>query len=209
MGHAEAYKDEGTPEEQTRRTFMVQMVIAMGGVIGLGIAIPVVTSLLPAADALAANWSPLTPDELADLQKATAKPIKVSFKVKNTDAYLPEAQTDQFVWAIKTDQDALKAKRPELFAGADKLPYPAVTMGFVLFSPICPHLGCRYAWNDAADKFLCPCHGSQFTNLGVHVAGPAQRGLDPLPMRDTTGKAEVTWIVYAPNTPHHVILSYT
>jgi Rieske Fe-S protein len=209
MAHAEAYKDEGTPEEQSRRTFMVQMVVAMGGVIGLGIAIPVVTSLLPTADALAANWSPLSPQELAALQKATDKPIKVSFQVKNTDAYLPEAETDQFVWAIKTDQDALKAKRPELFTGADKLPYPAITMGFVLFSPICPHLGCRYAWNDAANKFLCPCHGSQFTNLGEHVAGPAQRGLDPLPLRDTAGKAEVTWIVYAPNTPHHVILSYT
>ncbi len=36
MAHAEAYKDPGTPEEQTRRTFMANAVIAMGGVIGLG-----------------------------------------------------------------------------------------------------------------------------------------------------------------------------
>ena len=53
--------------------------------------------------------------------------------------------------------------RPELFSGSDKLPYPVVNMGFVVFSPICPHLGCKYAWNDAQNKFLCPCHGSVYS----------------------------------------------
>lgn len=208
MAHAEAYKDDGTPAEQSRRTFMVNMVLALGGVIGLGITIPVLYSLAPLPDSGTAGGSPLTPDELATLQKATDKPIKVTFKVKGKDAYLPEAQNEEFVWAIKTDQAALKAKRPELFAGEDKLTYPAITIGFVLFSPICPHLGCKYSWNDGASKFICPCHGSQFTNLGEHVAGPALRGLDPLPLKSSSGTAEVTWIVYAPNTPHHIILSY-
>ena len=31
MAHAEAYKDPGTPEEQSRRTFMANAVIALGG----------------------------------------------------------------------------------------------------------------------------------------------------------------------------------
>ncbi len=209
MGHAEAYKDEGTPAEQTRRTFMVQATIALGGVIGLGIAIPVVTSLIPSADALGANWSPLTADELADLKKATEKPIKVSFAVKSKDGYLPEASTDEFVWAVKTDEATMRAKRPDLFEGADKVPYPVVNMGFVVFSPICPHLGCRYAWSDQLNKFACPCHGSQYTNLGVHTAGPAQRGLDPLPLRDQSGTAEITWIQYEQNVPDHIVLSYS
>lgn len=209
MGHAEAYKDEGTPEEQSRRTFMVNAVIAMGGVIGLGLAIPLVTSLVPAADALSANWSPLTDAEFKALQKATDKPVKVTFAVKIKDGYLPEAANEQFVWAIKVDEATIKAKRPELFGGVEKVPYPVVNMGFVLFSPICPHLGCRYSWNDEKSKFLCPCHGSQFTNVGEHVAGPAQRGLDPLPLREQSGKAEVTWIVYQNNLPNHIVLSYT
>jgi menaquinol-cytochrome c reductase iron-sulfur subunit len=209
MGHAEAYKDEGTPAEQTRRTFMVQATIALGGVIGLGIAIPVVTSLIPSPDALASNWSPLTADELAALKKATEKPIKVSFAVKTKDGYLPEASADEFVWAIKTDDATMKAKRPELYEGLDKLTYPVVNMGFVVFSPICPHLGCRYAWSDALNKFACPCHGSQYTNLGVHTAGPAQRGLDPLPLRDQSGAAEITWIQYTQNVPNHIVLSYS
>src|SRR5450755_4617379 len=101
MGHAEAYKDEGTPAEQSRRKFMVQATTVLGGVIGLAIAIPAVTSLIPSADALASVWSPLTPDELAQLKKATEKPVKVTFAVKSKDGYLPEASTDEFVWAIK------------------------------------------------------------------------------------------------------------
>ena len=31
MAHAEAYKDPGTPEEQTRRVFMANAVVALGG----------------------------------------------------------------------------------------------------------------------------------------------------------------------------------
>ncbi len=188
---------------------MVQATIALGGVIGLAIAIPCVTSLIPAPDALASNWSPLTPDELAQLKKATEKPIKVSFSVKDKDGYLPESSTDEFVWAIKADEATMKTKRPELFEGAAKLPYPVVSMGFVIFSPICPHLGCRYAWSDALNKFACPCHGSQYTNYGEHTAGPAQRGLDPLPLRDQSGAAQITWIQYEQNVPDHVVLSYS
>ena len=60
-------------------------------------------------------------------------------------------------------------------------------MGFVIFSPICPHLGCYYNWSDAQNRFMCPCHGSQYTFDGTHVAGPAPRGLDPLPLREQSG----------------------
>ena len=79
-------------------------------------------------------------------------------------------------------------------------------MGFTIFSPICPHLGCRFSWVDAQNKFICPCHGSEFTGIGTHVAGPAPRGLDPLPLRESNGKAELTWIEYKQNTPDHIVL---
>jgi Rieske Fe-S protein len=206
MGHAEAYKDPGTPAEQSRRTFMVNTVIALGGVISLGLAVPLITSLVPAADATSDVWSPLTADEWAALQKATDKPIKVTFNLHEVDGYLPPADEEQFVWAVKSTEANFEAKRPELFSGADKLPYAVGTLGFVIFSPICPHLGCRYSWVDAQNRFICPCHGSEFTNDGAHIAGPAPRGLDPLPLRESAGKAELTWIEYKQNTPDHVVL---
>ena len=206
MSHAESYKDPGTPEEQSRRVFMVNAVIALGGVIGLGLAVPIVGSLIPGTDATTSEWSPLTPDEYAKLKKATDAPIKVTFNIHRVDGYLPPADEEQFVWAIKGSEADFKAKRPELFEGSGKVPYPVVNLGFALFSPICPHLGCRYSWVGDQKKFICPCHGSQFTEIGEHVAGPAPRGLDPLPLRDHNGKAEVTWIEYKQNTPDHIVL---
>jgi menaquinol-cytochrome c reductase iron-sulfur subunit len=206
MAHAEAYKDPGTPADQTRRTFMVNTVIALGGVITLGLAVPLITSLVPATDATNNEWTPLPPDQWAALQKATDKPIKVTFNLHEVDGYLPPADEEEFVWAVKSTEANFEAKRPELFAGADKIPYTVGTLGFVIFSPICPHLGCRYSWVDAQTRFICPCHGSEFTNDGAHIAGPAPRGLDPLPLRDTAGKAELTWIEYKQNTPDHIVL---
>ena len=208
MAHAEAYKDPGTPAEQTRRTFMVNTVIALGGVISLGLAVPLITSLVPAADATNDVWSPLAPDQWAALQKATDKPIKVSFNLHEVDGYLPPADEEQFVWAIKSTEADFQAKRPELFAGADKIPYAVGTLGFVIFSPICPHLGCRPVWNDSATRFQCPCHGSQFAFSGEHVAGPAPRGMDPLPLREQSGLAQIMWIRYESGVPNRVIISY-
>jgi cytochrome b6-f complex iron-sulfur subunit len=27
---------------------------------------------------------------------------------------------------------------------------------------VCTHPGCLYSWVETEDKFICPCHGSQF-----------------------------------------------
>lgn len=38
---------------------------------------------------------------------------------------------------------------------------------------VCTHLGCVVPWNAAENKFICPCHGSQYNNQGKVVRGPA------------------------------------
>lgn len=43
---------------------------------------------------------------------------------------------------------------------------------------VCTHLGCLYNWQDQEFKFICPCHGSQFTYEGEYIQGPAPRSLD-------------------------------
>ncbi len=42
---------------------------------------------------------------------------------------------------------------------------------------ICTHLGCVVPWNVAENKFMCPCHGSQYDNTGKVVRGPAPKSL--------------------------------
>lgn len=42
---------------------------------------------------------------------------------------------------------------------------------------ICTHLGCVVPWNEAANKFICPCHGSQYDQTGRVVRGPAPLSL--------------------------------
>lgn len=43
---------------------------------------------------------------------------------------------------------------------------------------VCTHLGCLYNWQGQENKFICPCHGSQFTYEGKYILGPAPRSLD-------------------------------
>lgn len=202
-------QDPETPEEISRRTFMVGAVNVLGGIIGLGLAIPIVGSLLPLGGTGKGEWAPLSADEWKALQDATNKPVKLNFVLKGKDAYLPEQANAEYVWGIKTDPAKFKASRPDLFGpGAATVPYEAINMGFVIFSPICPHLGCRFAWNDVQTKFLCPCHGSTFTFEGEHLAGPADRGLDPLPLQEKSGIAEITWIRYKSTVPDRIVISY-
>lgn len=206
-----AYDDPGTHEEVTRRTFMANFTIALSGVIGLGLAIPIIGSVLPHGGAGGGSWAALDEQEWKELQKSTDKPVKLSFTLKTKDAYLPEEATQQFVWGIKADEAKMRKARPDLFTpdGKPVLPYPVVNLGFTIFSPICPHLGCRYNYQEDTNKFLCPCHGSEYTREGAHIAGPAPRGLDPLPLRERSGAAEVTWIRYQDSTTAHIVVSYT
>jgi len=42
---------------------------------------------------------------------------------------------------------------------------------------VCTHLGCVVPWNANENKFMCPCHGSQYNSEGKVVRGPAPLSL--------------------------------
>ncbi|WP_247215872.1 cytochrome b6-f complex iron-sulfur subunit [Synechococcus sp. C9] len=42
---------------------------------------------------------------------------------------------------------------------------------------VCTHLGCVVPWNASENKFICPCHGSQYDKTGKVVRGPAPLSL--------------------------------
>ena len=207
-----AYDDPGTAEEISRRTFMANATLAVGAIVGVGLAFPIIGSLIPESAGSKGRWSPLTVDEFKSLDTATSTPVKLEFQLKSKDSYLPEQSAGEYVWGIKTNKQSFLKARTDLPASGT-LPYSdgsydVVTMNFVILSPICPHLGCRPVWNGSATRFQCPCHGSQFEFTGEHVAGPAPRGMDPLPLRPQDGAAEIMWIRYQSGVPDRVIISY-
>ncbi len=214
---AQSYQNPGTPEEQSRRQFLANATLAIGGVIGLVLTVPLVVSLIPESlvkpDKAGGIWAPISEADFKGLQAATSTPIKITFTFQYADGYIPPSDDTQFVWGIRLSPEQeqnFKTLRPDLFdKPSDEVHYPAVNMGFVIFSSICPHLGCRFNWNGDAKRFICPCHGSQFNEVGDHLAGPAPRGLDPLPFREKDGKAEVTWIQYKSGEPDRVIVAYS
>jgi menaquinol-cytochrome c reductase iron-sulfur subunit len=108
---------------------------------------------------------------------APLTPTNLTFQDVTQDAYISETLTRN-VWAVK---------------------HPAGDV--VVFSPICPHLGCQYTWDAAAKHFVCPCHTSIFTIDGALVSGPSPRGLDTLPSHVENGTLLVKWEQFKLATP--------
>ena len=53
---------------------------------------------------------------------------------------------------------------------------------------VCTHLGCVVPWNPTENKFMCPCHGSQYNNEGKVIRGPAPKSLAMAAVENIDGK---------------------
>ena len=97
--------------------------------------------------------------------------------------YAPAART----WITAYPADALPAaagvRRRSILAGMEQ--------GLVALYQKCPHLGCRVPQCITSQWFECPCHGSQYNQVGEKKAGPAPRGMDRFPLT-VAGNGDVT-----------------
>ncbi len=59
--------------------------------------------------------------------------------------------------------------------------------GIVVLYQKCPHLGCRVPQCVSSQWFECPCHGSQYNQVGEKKGGPAPRGMDHFAMEVAGG----------------------
>ncbi len=62
---------------------------------------------------------------------------------------------------------------------------------FIAISTRCAHLGCPVRWVDAAERFICPCHGGVYDLLGRRVGGPPVRPLDRFYTRVREGFVQI------------------
>ena len=93
--------------------------------------------------------------------------------------YKPEARA----WLVRFPGAALQKARsvygpPEL-AGMEE--------GLLALYQKCPHLGCRVPECGTSQWFECPCHGSQYNQVGEKKGGPAPRGMDRFAMEISGG----------------------
>jgi len=150
----------------TRRTFFRWVTTAAAGLIGLGLALPLIGYVIsPALKRREQPWVEVgTADELP-----VGVPKQLEYVQTIQDGWM-ESRTQKAVWAVRQ---------------ADG--------GVTVFSPICTHLGCGYRWEEADRKFKCPCHGSVYGADGKVLAGPAPRQLDVLPSKIENGKLLVIY----------------
>ena len=62
---------------------------------------------------------------------------------------------------------------------------------FVAISTRCMHLGCPVRYTEAAQRFICPCHGGVYDFTGSVEGGPPVRPLDRFYTRVRSGRVQV------------------
>ena len=97
--------------------------------------------------------------------------IKESARANFGFFYAPSARTWLTEYPAEGLPDAEAIYDPPIFAGMRDY-------GLVALYQKCPHLGCRVPKCDTSRWFECPCHGSQYNQVGEKKGGPAPRGMD-------------------------------
>jgi cytochrome b6-f complex iron-sulfur subunit len=91
---------------------------------------------------------------------ALGNPVRLSAYV----AEHPNAGDRSLVQGLKGDPTYLVVESAEAIAAYG-------------INAVCTHLGCVVPWNASENKFICPCHGSQYDSAGKVVRGPAPLSL--------------------------------
>jgi menaquinol-cytochrome c reductase iron-sulfur subunit len=59
---------------------------------------------------------------------------------------------------------------------------------FTVFAINCAHLGCPVRWFSESQLFMCPCHGGVYYADGSRASGPPERGLFTYELKVENGK---------------------
>ena len=149
-------------ERVTRRTFMMNVGIALNAIVAIAIATPVVAYLM----------GPVTRRKeyrqwisLGDVTEFPAGETKlVTYRNPYRDSW--DGATDNVPAYVRC-------------TGPGQL---------VVFAINCAHLGCPVRWFSESQLFMCPCHGGVYYADGSRASGPPERGLFTYEMKVENGK---------------------
>lgn len=164
---------------ENRRSFLKSATLALGGAVGVVLAVPLVRYFLFPVGRKVVSSSVEPVDVLAEA------------------ALVPGAPPVQVPIVAASQRDA--------WGSRDKVGVGSVWLSkdeggkVTAFSGVCPHLGCAIGYDDSSGVFVCPCHKSAFSRDGAKKAGPSKRGLDPLPVEVEGGRVRVTFLRFRPD----------
>jgi menaquinol-cytochrome c reductase iron-sulfur subunit len=161
----------------TRRRFLKLFTGVLGSLVAVVVAIPLVGTLVGTIyRTKKLQWA-----KAADVGSLPLEqPVKLSWVDEKDDEFIRE-RVERDVWAVKHSPTEV-----------------------TVFSPICPHLGCRYNWHPEKHEFICPCHGSVYSITGKVLGGPAPRPLDTLPCKLEKGDLYVEWERFEVGIPEKI-----
>lgn len=139
-------------EQLSRRNFMAIATAAIGGLIGVVLAIPAVAYIVGPAlrRATSENWIRLGPTSKVELGNPTLFKTTV------------ESQTG---WIVSEEEVSIYVLTED-------------GRNYIALSNICTHLGCRVRWITDQGQYFCPCHNAAFDKTGLVVSGPPPSPLD-------------------------------
>jgi Rieske Fe-S protein len=162
-------------DETNRRSFLQLAIFGIGGAFSALLGVPIVAYVLDPRHRKGGNsdFKLVEGIRLDELERG--KPAQGVVRDTRTDAWnLYPNDVVGRVWVVKVGE------RPAaLNSQAQKDAF------LLVFTTICPHLGCSVNLNGAGTGFQCPCHGAAFDHHGskLEVEGhsnPANRPMDML-----------------------------
>jgi menaquinol-cytochrome c reductase iron-sulfur subunit len=157
-------------ETVTRRGLMTGGAMAVGGVASAAF-------LLPALGfALGPNFSETEPHRWQDVGP-TADFNKTTYVQKIIDLVANVGDSGKTTVYVRRYSKAIDGKTTDQ-------PYVAI-------SNRCMHLGCPVRYVQAAERFICPCHGGVYGPLGQVAGGPPVRPLDRFYTRVVNDRVQV------------------
>jgi Rieske Fe-S protein len=105
------------------------------------------------------------------------------------DSYVPRVITTvPGIGEIGKTTIYVRARNPQIDAPPNP---PGYDEQFIAVSTRCMHLGCPVRYVEAAQRFICPCHGGVYDFRGKVEGGPPVRPLDRFYTRVRNGQVEV------------------
>ncbi|MCP4435368.1 MAG: Rieske 2Fe-2S domain-containing protein [Actinomycetia bacterium] len=151
--------------DESRRGFLNRSIVALMG-ISIGV--------FAAGAFTAFLWPTGSSGFGSKIKVGKISDIKSEIEANNGFLYQPEGR----MWITEYPAAALP-KAEQVYSPAE---LTGMEVGLIAIYQKCPHLGCRVPSCTSSQWFECPCHGSQYNQVGEKKGGPAPRGMDRFAM---------------------------